>query len=94
MLRDCLLCGINDEAIQRQLLSEPSLDLKKALELAQGMEEAAQNFCEVCRIDQAAGTGKPADIHLVSNKRTDFVCYRCGQWGQVSQLKYVVTLNC
>ena len=41
MLRDCLISGINDEAVQRRLLTEPSLDLKGALELARGMETAA-----------------------------------------------------
>ena len=43
MLRDRLVCGINDEAIQRRLLMEATLTLKKALEVAQGMEIASQN---------------------------------------------------
>ena len=29
MLRDCIVCGINDNPIQRHLLSEPNLDFKK-----------------------------------------------------------------
>jgi len=82
MLRDRLVCGINDEAIQRRLLAEPSLHLKRALELAQGMETAAQNVREMQRLNQRA-IGQSGDIHLVStqNKRTDFVCYICGQRG-------------
>ena len=79
MLRDRLVCGSNDEAIQCRLLAESSLDLKKVLELAQGMEAAAQNVREMRGISQAAG--QSVDIHLVSNKKTDFVCYRCGQQG-------------
>ena len=31
MLRDRLVCGINDEQIQRRLLAESSLDFKKAM---------------------------------------------------------------
>jgi len=34
MLRDYLISDINDEAVQHCLLAEPSLDLKRALELA------------------------------------------------------------
>jgi len=44
------------------------------------MEAAAQNVHHEMRgINQAAGTRKQADVHLVSNKRTDSVCYKCGQ---------------
>ena len=34
MLRDLLVCGINNEQIQRMLLAERSLDFKKAMKLA------------------------------------------------------------
>ena len=34
MLRDRLVCGINNEKIQRRLLAEPDLTLKKAEEIA------------------------------------------------------------
>ena len=47
MLRDRLVCGISDEAIQRRLLIEAALTLKKALEIAQGMEAALQNVREM-----------------------------------------------
>ena len=30
-MRDCLVCGVNDERIQRRLLAESRLDFKKAL---------------------------------------------------------------
>ena len=38
MLRDRLVCGINDEQIQRRLLVESSLDFKKAMKLPQRMQ--------------------------------------------------------
>ena len=43
MLRDRLVCGINDEQIQRRLLTESSLDFKKAMKLATSMETAVKN---------------------------------------------------
>ena len=43
MLRDRLVCGVNEETIQRRLLAEARLTLKKALEIAQGLEAAARN---------------------------------------------------
>ena len=43
MLRDRLVCGVNEDRIQRRLLAEPTLDLKRALEIAQGMETTAKD---------------------------------------------------
>ena len=47
MLRDQIVCGINDSAIQRRLLAQVPLSLEKALQLAQGMETAARNVKEL-----------------------------------------------
>ena len=43
MLRERLVCGINDGGIQRRLLAEPDLTYKKSLDLAQAMEAAENN---------------------------------------------------
>ena len=40
MLRDRLVCGVNDSRIQRRLLSEADLDFDKALKAALAMEMA------------------------------------------------------
>ena len=56
MLRDRLVCGINDEHTQRRLLSEPTLTFKKALEVAQGLEMAAKN---ARTLQPKAGLGTP-----------------------------------
>ena len=40
MLRDRLICGINDARIQRRLLAEANVDFQRALEIAQAMETA------------------------------------------------------
>ena len=42
-LRDRFVCGLISETIQKRLLTEDNLDLKRALELAQGMEAAHRN---------------------------------------------------
>ena len=47
MLRDRLVCGINDEKIQNRLLSETGLTYMKAMSLAQSLETAAQNLKEL-----------------------------------------------
>ena len=49
MIRDRLVCGVNDDAIQRRLLAEPQLDCKKALEIAIGVETASKNLRELRR---------------------------------------------
>ena len=41
MLRDRLVCGINDTAIQKCLPSETKLSFQQALDIAQGLETAA-----------------------------------------------------
>ena len=42
-----LVCGINDEHIQRRLLAEHSLDFKKALKIATSMETAVKSSREL-----------------------------------------------
>lgn len=40
MLRDRIVCGVNDSRIQRRLLAEPNLTFTKVLEVAQALELA------------------------------------------------------
>ena len=47
ILRDCLVCGVNDKGIQRRLLAENQLEYKKAMELATAMETADRNTCDL-----------------------------------------------
>ena len=85
MLRDRLVCDINDHRVQRRLLAEPTLTLEKALELAQAAETAERNAKEIGR---AAPT---TTIHAVSSDQRQkkggarqstnarpSQCYRCG----------------
>ena len=47
MLRDRLVCGINNKKIQRRLLAERELTLKKAEEIALGEELAAKHVVDI-----------------------------------------------
>ena len=44
MLRDRLVCGVNDKNIQTKLLAEKNLTFSTALEIAQALELADENF--------------------------------------------------
>ena len=91
MLRDRIVCGVNDAVIQRRLLSEKELTFKSALEIAQGMESAAQNVRELTtRPDPVL----PAPVHHVTDStRLTNVSYRCGQHGHYAPTcKHKVTV--
>ena len=47
MLRDRLVCGINNDRIQRRMLAEKDLDFKKALQIATAMEAAEKNALDL-----------------------------------------------
>ena len=54
MLRDRIVCGINDDSIQRRLLSEAKLTLKEALKLTLSYESATRNAREL-QVSQNSG---------------------------------------
>ena len=69
LLRDRIVCGINDENIQRRLLAEKTLTLDSALDIAVGMESARKNVTELQTPVQ-----KPTEVYKVTTTN----CYRCG----------------
>ena len=80
-LCDRLVCGLREEAMQRRLLAEQNLDLKRACELAQGMEAADRNAKE---IQAQAGL-----VHSVKGRaqRPQLPCTRClGVLSQMQQM--------
>ena len=94
MLRDRIVCGINDTAIQRRLLAEAKLSFAKAIELAQGMETAAQNVKQLQstghkqEVPGATGTTRTQGVYKVTHPHPDqrkpdkgVNCYRCGKAG-------------
>ena len=85
MLRDRLVCGINDDSIQKRLLAEPNLTYKRAVELARGLETADRNV----KLLKSGATShikreislqeSPIVNRVASNKgSTAVICYRCG----------------
>ena len=96
MLRDRIVCGINDDAIQKRLLSEPGLDYAKARETAaQGMKQLR---------NKSDRPTSPSTVHRTSANSTEQgasskpTCYRCGIPGHtVSKCRVdqkVVCHNC
>ena len=98
MLRDRLVCGVNDTRIQRSLLQEPNLTYEKALEIAQGIEAAAKNAQQL-HLQPTATTVQ----HLQQRNRPRLQrsaisshhppsstqpCYRCGEQHLQTQCRF------
>ena len=94
MIRDRLVCGINNPRIQRRLLQEPDLSYDKAFEKAQSMETAAQDVVNM------STENKLAPVHNIRNKSgaskhadtTSFArveCYRCGGNHYATKCKFI-----
>ena len=54
MLRDRLVCGVNNARLQRRLLAEPDLTFGKAMELALALEAAERNAKDIVKPGAAA----------------------------------------
>ena len=89
MLRDRLVCGIADGRVQRWLLAEPELTLKKALDLAQAQdtaEKGAQQLQQQCpQASQLHAIGqtkqsnhRQMNVRQEQQQREQRPCYRCG----------------
>ena len=59
MLRDRLVCSINDQHMQHCLLTEPNLTCKKAGELAQAIESVDQKVRDLQK-------SMPSDLHAIT----------------------------
>ncbi|KAK2858314.1 hypothetical protein Q7C36_006233 [Tachysurus vachellii] len=78
MLRDRLVCGINDDRIQRRLLAESELTFEKALKIAQALETANKDVKDLQA--QRSETSISMRLHKMSVKQDGQgrACYRCG----------------
>ena len=96
MIRDRIVCGINDDRTQRRLLSESTLDFKKAMEIAQGMEVAARNIIDLHAQNPSSHTGSVNKFYN-PNKKKHFKrpsdnsgqCFRCGENHDPSTCKFI-----
>ncbi|KAL5497071.1 hypothetical protein EMCRGX_G013467 [Ephydatia muelleri] len=89
MLRDRIVCGINDAQTQRRLLGEAGLTLKGAFEIALAMESATKSCVELQSTStqfldtetQSISQPVPQPVHRLQGKPgTDKTgeCFRCG----------------
>lgn len=78
MLRDRLVCGINDEHTQKKLLAETALTYEKALTIAQGSETATRNPREMRTPSTLPPTvvAKTGHVEAVARKGTWPMCAR------------------
>ena len=103
MLRDRIVCGINDPIIQHCLQSEKALPFKSAMELAQEMESAAKNVRELnaparnllsfTATVTNAGQNPVNQVGDQAASRTPPTFYRCGKPGHYAlSFKYKETV--
>lgn len=80
MLRDRIVCGINDTVIQKRLLEETKLTFKQASELARTLETAARNAKELKTPWELDEEG---DVHKLKSKPMGKTgtCFHCGKPG-------------
>ena len=88
-LRDRFVCGLYSKTIQRKLLSESELTLKKAFEIAVGMEVAERESNEFRSEVQYKSAG--STTHKVTD---NFECYRCGKTGHRPDSCYYKNSKC
>ena len=66
MIRDRLVCGIKDDALQKRLLAEPELTYEKALKLARCHETATQNVQDLKSEQPSQSVGRLDNPRLAS----------------------------
>ena len=94
MLRDRIVCGVNDARIQRRLLAETDLTFKKALEVAQAMELADRGATDILGLP-AVLPASSAPIHNVQKGVKEAkACYRCGGKHLQTACKYPSDVEC
>ena len=99
MLRDRLVCGITNSAVQKRLLAEKELTLDKAVSLAQAVEIAEKGAKDLQSSAARPTTTPDSDIFKfyqgASAKKTEAkdtdktkTCYRCGGKHLASQCRF------
>ena len=98
MLRDRIVCGVNDNRIQRRLLAEPDLTFKKALEVAQALELADRGAADILGAPSHVATPASAvPIHSVQKggkEGTSEACIRCGGKHLLTACKFPRDVEC
>ena len=74
MLGERLVSGVNNEQLQRRLLSEPQSTFKKALEISQTFETAARDARDLQKLPRSV-----VPIHAITQKTSHLECYHFGE---------------
>ena len=92
LMQDRLVCGIKVETVQRQLLAEPDLKYKRAVELALAFESASKNTLDL----NTQVKEEEALVHRVNNHQGELKCYRCGgkRWPKQCRFRESKCFNC
>ena len=78
MLRDRLVCGVRDVRIQRRLLAEPKLTLKRVLDVPLAIEAADKDASEIRKADGQGGDASVNKVDVKVIKGSEVKCSRCG----------------
>ncbi|KAL6461145.1 hypothetical protein MHYP_G00311110 [Metynnis hypsauchen] len=99
MLRDRLVCGIEDDRMQRRLLAEPELTYDKALKLAQAIETASKDIQDIqgqSKSHSGMDDKRQMGVHkfFVGPKTRDrnhssTICYRCGGVHLATECRFI-----
>ena len=84
LLHDRLVSGVNNEKIQRHILSEGELTFKKAFEIALSLETTAQHMADLQSTSStsamaSASVKKVSSLKKQPPKSESDKCYRCGK---------------
>lgn len=91
MLRERLVCGINDNRIQRRLLSETDLTFEKAFKIAVAAEAASKNVQDLHKAPLACNSMKTEGSLKKEGdwRKRDKECYRCqGKQHSAAECKF------
>ena len=104
MLRDRLVCGVNNERIQRLLLLESELTLDKAFKIASAQEAAESDViviqgtaaCEENVNSLRQTSTRQSTPNATSRKRNNrnVKCYRCAEIGHFANKCKHINSNC
>ena len=96
MLRDRLVCGVNDARLQRRLLAEPDLTFGKAMELALALEAAERNAKDIVKPGAAAINMVHKQVRPGGAACSPVTpCFRCGnKHSSTCRFKDAECLNC
>ena len=86
MLRDRLVCGVDDLRIQRRLLAEPQLTFDKAFEIATASESAEKNVKDLQSGAQLSDS--PVNKLSTHHSATQKSCYRCGDKHKAADCRF------